>query len=105
MGDQRMLVAVLQFGTSLGLRVVMEGVETQKQLDLVRRLGFAAAQGFVLAAPMPPEGIPAWLARNGVGRSRCHACGWRRRPEGRTSDDPATPCVRDAILTTRRIRS
>ena len=64
-GDQRMLVAVLQFGTSLGLRVVMEGVETQKQLDLVRRLGFAAAQGFVLAAPMPPDSIPAWLARNG----------------------------------------
>ena len=63
-GDQRMLVAVLQFGTSLGLRVVMEGVETQKQLDMVRRLGFAAAQGFVLAAPMPPDGILPWLARN-----------------------------------------
>ena len=53
---------MLQFGTSLGLRVVMEGVETQKQLDLVRRLGFAAAQGFVLAAPMPPEQRPG-LAR------------------------------------------
>ena len=63
-GDQRMLVAVLQFGTSLGLRVVMEGVETHKQLDMVRRLGFAAAQGFVLAAPMPSGAILPWLARN-----------------------------------------
>ncbi len=60
-GDQRMLVAVLQFGTSLGLRVVMEGVETHKQLDMVRRLGFVAAQGYVVAAPMARgASCPGW---------------------------------------------
>jgi diguanylate cyclase len=62
-GEQRMLVAVLQFGTSLGLRVVMEGVETSRQLDTVRRLGFSAAQGYVLAPPMPAGAVEAWLAR------------------------------------------
>ena len=62
-GDQRMLSAVLQFGTSLGLRVVMEGVETNRQLELVRRLGFAAAQGFLIAAPMPDSALEAWIGR------------------------------------------
>jgi diguanylate cyclase (GGDEF)-like protein len=63
-GDQRMLSAVLQFGTSLGLRVVMEGVETHRQLATVRRLGFTAAQGFLLSAPMPPSRLLPWLKRN-----------------------------------------
>jgi diguanylate cyclase (GGDEF)-like protein len=61
LGDQRMLSAVLQFGTSLGLRVVMEGVETTRQLELVRRLGFAAAQGFALAPPMRSAAVAPWL--------------------------------------------
>ncbi len=67
-GDQRMLSAVLQFGTSLGLRVVMEGVETTRQLETVRRLGFDAAQGYVLAAPMPADALASWLGRE-VGRA------------------------------------
>ena len=65
LGNQRMLSAVLQFGTSLGLRVVMEGVETNRQLELVRKLGFAAAQGFVLSVPMPASALPTWIARTG----------------------------------------
>jgi len=62
-GEQRMLSAVLQFGTSLGLCVVMEGVESTRQLELVRRLGFVAAQGYLLASPMPGEAVAPWLAR------------------------------------------
>ncbi len=71
-GDQRMLSAVLQFGTSLGLRVVMEGVETTRQLETVRRLGFEAAQGYGLAPPIPPDALTSWLGRE-VGQAAAPA--------------------------------
>jgi len=60
-GELRMLSAVLQFGTSPGLRVVMEGVESTRQLAMVRRLGFVAAQGYLLASPMPGQAVAPWL--------------------------------------------
>ena len=84
-GDQRMLSAVLQFGTSLGLRVVMEGVETTRQLEIVRRLGFEAAQGYVLAAPMPADAdVLPWLARNADQPPAPPGCG-SHPPPGRAA--------------------
>jgi EAL domain-containing protein (putative c-di-GMP-specific phosphodiesterase class I) len=40
-------------GHELGMTVVAEGVETDRQLDLVRELGCDQAQGFHLASPVP----------------------------------------------------
>jgi diguanylate cyclase (GGDEF)-like protein len=45
--------AMVAMGHALGLEVVAEGVETPEQLQVVRALGFDAAQGFILARPAP----------------------------------------------------
>lgn len=51
------LHATINLARSLGLRTVVEGVETRAQLDLVRRLRADAVQGYYLARPMPVEQI------------------------------------------------
>jgi diguanylate cyclase (GGDEF)-like protein len=61
--ERRFLGAVRIFGSSLGMRVVMEGVQTRRELGLVRELGFDAAQGYALGRPMDAGAVPAWVAR------------------------------------------
>ncbi len=43
--------AIHALGTELGLEVIAEGIETQAQLDQVKRLGNISGQGFLLARP------------------------------------------------------
>ena len=43
---------------SLGAEVVVEGIETQTQLDQARLLGCHRAQGFFLCEPMQATMIP-----------------------------------------------
>ena len=45
----------------LELQVVVEGVEDRRALDAVRSFGADAAQGYVIARPMPLAEIPAWI--------------------------------------------
>jgi diguanylate cyclase (GGDEF)-like protein/PAS domain S-box-containing protein len=52
-------ISVLARG--LGMVVIAEGVETEAQLEAVRALGCDYAQGFLIAPPLPPEGIRAFL--------------------------------------------
>ena len=40
---------------SLAMQVVAEGVETDAQLDFLRRVGCDQAQGYLLGRPMPAE--------------------------------------------------
>ncbi|MFR6328266.1 MAG: EAL domain-containing protein [Eisenbergiella sp.] len=35
----------------------MEGIETQEQLDLLRKMGCDEGQGYLFAKPMPMNGI------------------------------------------------
>jgi EAL domain-containing protein (putative c-di-GMP-specific phosphodiesterase class I) len=43
---------VLHLGNSLGLAVVVEGVETPAELQLLRDMGHRFIQGFLLARPL-----------------------------------------------------
>src|SRR5579864_523995 len=49
--------AVLALGKSLEVPILAEGVETDNQLDLLRREGCDEAQGFLLGRPGPHEEI------------------------------------------------
>jgi diguanylate cyclase (GGDEF)-like protein len=47
--------AIASLGASLGMETTAEGVETQEQLELIRREGCTEAQGFYFSAPRPAE--------------------------------------------------
>ncbi|MER3399129.1 MAG: hypothetical protein C4316_11500 [Chloroflexota bacterium] len=59
--------AVLTFARSLGLTVVVEGVERVDQLKRVKALGCLYGQGYLLGPPQPAESLGALLS----GEGRC----------------------------------
>lgn len=57
---------VIELAAKLGMRTVAEGVETQAQLDQLRRTRCDAVQGYLLAKPMPASMVATLLAGDGV---------------------------------------
>lgn len=58
--------AIIMLGRTLDLTVVAEGVESQTQVDFLRRLGCPAAQGFHFARPQPAGKVQSYLLADGV---------------------------------------
>jgi EAL domain-containing protein (putative c-di-GMP-specific phosphodiesterase class I) len=59
--DSAIVAAVVQLAHTLDLRAVAEGVETDEQLELLRRLGCDEAQGYLFSKPVPAEDMAAFL--------------------------------------------
>lgn len=59
---------VLELGRSLGLEVVVEGVENERQLAVLRALGCEHAQGYLLARPLDEAAARAMFSRPGPQR-------------------------------------
>jgi len=57
------VTAILDLARALGRPAVAEGVETEAQREFLAEHGCALAQGFLLAAPMPPEEIERRFVR------------------------------------------
>lgn len=53
--------AITKLGSSLGIRTTAEGVETTRQLELVRKEGCTEMQGYLLSRPMPASEIANFL--------------------------------------------
>jgi diguanylate cyclase (GGDEF)-like protein/PAS domain S-box-containing protein len=60
--DSAIVQAIQALATSLGMTTVAEGVETVKQLDVLRDLGCSRAQGYWFSRPVPADEITAVLA-------------------------------------------
>jgi diguanylate cyclase (GGDEF)-like protein len=54
---RELLAGMMALARSCGLRVVVEGIETQEQRDLVTEIGCDYLQGFLLARPVPADQI------------------------------------------------
>jgi EAL domain-containing protein (putative c-di-GMP-specific phosphodiesterase class I) len=52
---------VIQLGRNLGLSVVAEGVEDERQAQILQALGCPLAQGFLFARPMPSAAMLDWM--------------------------------------------
>jgi diguanylate cyclase (GGDEF)-like protein/PAS domain S-box-containing protein len=55
--DTEIVAAVISLAKSLNLDVLAEGVETETQLDVLRRMNCQFAQGFLFSRPMAPEDL------------------------------------------------
>lgn len=59
---RKIVSSTIDLAHQLGLRVVAEGVETGRALDLLREFGCDLAQGFLIGEPSPAVDITALLA-------------------------------------------
>jgi EAL domain-containing protein (putative c-di-GMP-specific phosphodiesterase class I) len=53
---------VVQLGRNLGLAVIAEGVEDERQAQILHALGCPLGQGFLFARPMTGEALVGWLS-------------------------------------------
>jgi predicted signal transduction protein with EAL and GGDEF domain/CheY-like chemotaxis protein len=53
--------AIIALSRSLGLRVVAEGVENLRQMEVLHRLGCGIMQGYLFSRPIPPADLELWL--------------------------------------------
>ena len=57
------VTAIIALARSLGLRVVAEGVETLRQMEVLHRLGCGHMQGYLFCKPVTPGDLQDWLER------------------------------------------
>ena len=55
------VTAIIALARSLGLRVIAEGVENLRQMEVLHRLGCTVMQGFLFSRPIPPDDLELWL--------------------------------------------
>jgi len=62
---QKVLGGILELGRGLGLSIVVEGTETREEVEIVRKMGCDAIQGFYFARPAPALLIPGVVKKVG----------------------------------------
>ena len=60
--DEAIVKAVITLGSSMGMKVVAEGVEDAEQLAVLARYGCDQIQGYHFGRPMPAEAVAGFLA-------------------------------------------
>jgi predicted signal transduction protein with EAL and GGDEF domain/CheY-like chemotaxis protein len=55
------VTAIIALSRSLGLRVIGEGVENLRQMEVLHRLGCSTMQGFLFSRAIPAREIERWL--------------------------------------------
>jgi diguanylate cyclase (GGDEF)-like protein len=60
-GDAKIVRSTVQLGSSLGLKVVAEGVEDEATWNELRALGCALAQGYYFSRPQAEPALTPWL--------------------------------------------
>ena len=75
------VTAIIALARSLGLRVIAEGVENLRQMEVLHRLGCGIMQGFLFSKPQPPEDIEGWLRADRAAAARRRGSARRRRAD------------------------
>lgn len=59
--DAEIVRAIISLGVALDMRIVAEGVETEEQLEFLKRYRCDEAQGYYFAKPLPAEAVVEFL--------------------------------------------
>jgi len=85
------VTAIIALARSLGLRVIAEGVENLRQMEVLHLLGCRVMQGFLFSRPIPPDDIEKWLQQTVLPRK----APWIAQAGGdRTLDPPRSAGLR-----------
>ena len=60
-GDMRMLEITLDISRALAVPMIAEGVETEEQMLVLKKMGCDVVQGYWFSRPVPPEEFEAFL--------------------------------------------
>jgi diguanylate cyclase (GGDEF)-like protein len=60
---------VIELGRNLGLSIIAEGVEDERQAQILQSLGCPLAQGFLFARPLAPAALLEWLGSDALTRA------------------------------------
>jgi diguanylate cyclase (GGDEF)-like protein len=60
---------VIELGRNLGLSIIAEGVEDERQAQILQALGCPLAQGFLFSRPLAPEALLEWLGADALTRA------------------------------------
>ncbi len=71
-GAEAIVQTIIAMGHSLGLTITAEGVETPRQLAMLRSNGCTFVQGFLLARPIPAEQLRLSESRSGWLQPQSH---------------------------------
>ena len=63
------VTAIIALARSLGLRVIAEGVETLRQMEVLHRLGVVVMQGYLFSRPVSATDLELWLEQSVRGRN------------------------------------
>jgi diguanylate cyclase (GGDEF)-like protein len=90
-GDAMAVVdAVIRLAHALGLRVVAEGVETERQRDILETLGCDEFQGYLFARPMDAARLALWAAGEASTRPFIERRAAPREPAPQRGTEPPT---------------
>jgi diguanylate cyclase (GGDEF)-like protein/PAS domain S-box-containing protein len=64
--DLSIVQAIVHLGSSLGLSITAEGVESDQHVALLKALGCGSLQGYFFSRPVSPESISGWVSRESV---------------------------------------
>jgi PAS domain S-box-containing protein len=81
------VTAIIALARSLGLRVVAEGVETLRQMEVLHRLGCGVMQGFLFSRAVPSDDLQRWLEQTVLPRK----APWIGSAAGMLEGDDAEP--------------
>ncbi len=73
--DLQIVTAIIGLARTLGLEVLAEGVETDAQLALLRKLNCDCAQGYLFSAPLPAPELACWIGHSAAGAGFPHRGG------------------------------
>jgi len=59
--DESIVKAAVDLAHTLDLKIVAEGVEDERTLDILSQMGCDYAQGYYMAKPMPSEELLVWM--------------------------------------------
>jgi EAL domain-containing protein (putative c-di-GMP-specific phosphodiesterase class I) len=59
--QEELIRAIIELGRSMGLKVIAEGIETGRQLALLRSLNCDAGQGYFLGRPLERTAVEHFL--------------------------------------------